>query len=238
MAPDPRAKRPPGQRKGSSSHEETPQQDRTIEKIDELMTRLARWRQVLVQTAGADVDSEVGLRELEMVFADRKPLLEIAPRVQKATQVAAAVRGARRAARAARAIACAVDRLHAALSLPRPSDNDIRDRLAKYLDARVALIRAAPRAFTAPDAAEQMIAEVGRRWPAYGQRLGRHRVALVDGIAKLAARRRGAPKRGERHYDAKSADELREEILRWVGLPAKMEAVRKYAERKAKLAGK
>lgn len=241
-----------------------PQQDPTIAKIDELMLRLSRYRELLLEIGDPREAVAVAMnrvRELLGVIASAT-----APPDAVSLAVAAMPEAkARNELLVPRALwrneaESVVDRLHDALAEPEPPDEEIRDRVAKYLGTLIAQLRtdyvgwmngdpgrvnerrsegsAAEhlRALVTPEGmADQMIGALRRQFPAYGMRLERHRVDLGDRMAKLKdAPGRGRPKGDGPSHAALSAEALREEILGWLFQNATAGAIKERQRRQRK----
>lgn len=213
----------------SSNEGAHPQPDPTISKIDELIAQLARWRALLVEigdpsAAASEADTRVRallpiVRSLPAIAASVDAEVHIVSARLTNLASAAAERGR---------IERAVERLHAAIVDPKPTETEVREKLADYLPTLPEKIRMG---MTSEEVADWLVRAVVSRWPVYGRRLQRRRPALVERLTKLAARGPGLRTKGE-----VTAAQLREEILGWMfesGSRDAVKGVRRRAQRRA-----
>jgi len=245
----------------STNEHACPQRDPTIEKVDELLQRLVRFREILVEIGDPREEAAsaaVRVRELVKVLlsAEESPDTVSAALAEQPRAVA------RHnvlwpAALAREQIERTIDRLQAAFVDPEQSDEEIRDLIARYLDTLVDKLRlgkhvekirleaqvrsqkgswSALENLLAPEnLANHMIEALRRHRPAYGKRLEQHRAELVDRMAKLkAAPGRGRPKAGAQTHAVLKAEDLREEILGWLFQTATAGAIKARRSRKRK----
>jgi hypothetical protein len=245
----------------SSTGETHPQPDPTLAKIDLWLLRLTRWRELLIEigdpreeAAGATVRVK---KLLEVLMSDEAPPDTVAAALAEQPMAVARDNVLWPAAHAREKIESAVDRLHRALLDPEPSEEEIRDRIARYLDTLINKLRLGKRVeklrleargrtgetgwtavktlLTPESMADHMIAALKLQFPAYGRRLEQHRTELVDRMAKLQiARGRGRPRSGGRTHAALKAEDLRQEILGWLFQTATAGAIKARRSRERK----
>jgi hypothetical protein len=227
---------------GDQNSDAEPRQDPTIEKIDELIATLAQWRAVLVQIGDPRDDADGAASMLRAVLPAMQTDKDVARGFVRSGDAEQA-KSLFRAAATRRQIDDAVERLYDELREQPLSGLEVRDRVDRYLAALIEklwIVKTIPGADRAPDAlkitpatvAADLIKAVGSRWPEYGARLEKRRERLVDRLTTLQARGRGHPPKGMEN--AKTAQEVREEILGWIFESADREAVRQYRKRRRK----